>query len=337
MTIEYTFQKAQLNEDERLWLSEVHQSQEFDVKKTKVKLYGKIPNNFDVRKINQRLYQYNHLTLVGIWLIEPESKIFEKVALVITQIKKLILSSPGIDKVSAIDLAKVIGLQEEDVEEALRLMCDLGNFNGGASYSSNGRGFSSITFPTGDDGYDVYLSYDNLNDLMEQYYAWKPPISVGATGINWISPNIVPGAIPNDEVTQKNTTAYINNTAFIMMPINPNRPELEDIYVAIKEACEMFDIKAVRADSIEHQERITDVVLKQIRNCEFLIADLSDDRPNVYYEVGYAHACGRRPILYRKQGTNLHFDLAAFGCPEYQNATTLKALLKKRFEAILGK
>lgn len=329
--MDYTFQKAQLNEDENLWLREVHQSQEFDVKKTKVKLYGKIPKNFDPKKIDQRLYRYDHLTLIGIWLIDPNNKIFDVVAKVLTKIKEMILKSPGIDRVSATDLAEKIGLHEQDVEVALRLMADLGNFMGNGSYGSNNRGYSSITFSSGDDGYDAYLSYENLKDLMEELYTWKPPASVGNAVANWPPLNAMTGVTANDEVKQR------TNTAFIIMPINPNKPELEDIYNAIKEVCEKFGIKAIRADFIEHQESITDIVLKQIRECEFLIADLSYERPNVYYEVGYAHAIGKRPILFRKRGTELHFDLAGFGCPEFQNVTELKSKLDKRFKVMLGK
>ena len=121
------------------------------------------------------------------------------------------------------------------------------------------------------------------------------------------------------------------------MAIDPGAPELEDVLGAMKRACGVFDITAVRADEIEHQDQITAVVLERIRRSEFLIADLSGERPNVYYEVGYAHALGKRPILYRKYGTRVHFDLYVHNVPEYRSATELEALLKRRFEAILGR
>ncbi|MBW2001787.1 MAG: hypothetical protein JRI30_04645 [Deltaproteobacteria bacterium] len=125
--------------------------------------------------------------------------------------------------------------------------------------------------------------------------------------------------------------------AFVLMAMDPDNAELEDIYHAIKDVCVSFDIEAYRADEIEHQDRITDRILYEIKTCEFLIADVTHERPNVYYEIGYAHAINKRPILYRKKGTKLHFDLSVHNIPEYRNATELRDMLTKRLEAILGR
>jgi hypothetical protein len=133
------------------------------------------------------------------------------------------------------------------------------------------------------------------------------------------------------------TASYVSNTAFILMWMDPDRPELVDVHLGIKEVFAEFGINAVRADDIQHQDRITDLVLGKIAQSEFLFADLSGERPNVYYEVGYAHALGKRPILYRRKSTPLHFDLAVHNVPEYENVTQLRSLLRDRLAAMTGR
>ena len=126
------------------------------------------------------------------------------------------------------------------------------------------------------------------------------------------------------------TAEYEPDSAFVMMQIDPHNPELEDRYNAIKDCLGQFGIKAVRADEIEHEDVITDKIREKIRSSEFLIADLTGERPSVYYEIGFAHALKRKVIMYRNKGSKLHFDLAAYNCPEYSNLTNLKSQLVNR-------
>jgi nucleoside 2-deoxyribosyltransferase len=89
--------------------------------------------------------------------------------------------------------------------------------------------------------------------------------------------------------------------------------------------CERVDEAAFTGDIVE---RIRD----GIRNAEFVIADLTDARPNVYLEVGYAWGQGRPVLLVAREGQQLHFDVSHHKCVFY---TTI-GKLAERLERLIG-
>lgn len=148
-----------------------------------------------------------------------------------------------------------------------------------------------------------------------------------------ISPNERSQSAP----AEKETSSYKPDTAFIMMHIDKSIPDLDDTLDTMKQVFKRFGIAARRADEIEHDDAITDRVIQEIESAEFLVADLTGERPSVYYEVGYAHAIKKRVILYHKKGSPIHFDLAHRQCPEYGGQKELRSLLHKRLVAMTGK
>ena len=122
-----------------------------------------------------------------------------------------------------------------------------------------------------------------------------------------------------------------------MMWIDPEKPELEDVYITVKRCFKKFGIKAERVDYIEHDGLITNELIDNIKSSEFLYADLTGARPSVYYEVGFAHAISKRAILFRKKGESIHFDLAGYKCPEYTNLSDLEDKLFKKLSHMTGR
>lgn len=134
-----------------------------------------------------------------------------------------------------------------------------------------------------------------------------------------------------------NLRTYRPGTAFIMMRINPEQPDLKDVRDTVVAVFKKYGVTAVRADDLEHSEGITDRIIKEIKESEHLFTDLTGERPSVYYEIGYAHAIGKSPMLYRKKGTPIHFDLAYRNCPEYENLSQLREMLDKRLSVATGR
>lgn len=122
--------------------------------------------------------------------------------------------------------------------------------------------------------------------------------------------------------------------AFIAMPIDPDDPQLEDVLDAIREACGRCGLNAERVDEPESNERITDRILESIRRAEYVIVDLTNSRPNVFYEAGYAQGRGKIPIYIARQGTPLEFDLKDYPVIFFRNMAGLKDDLERRLRGL---
>lgn len=95
---------------------------------------------------------------------------------------------------------------------------------------------------------------------------------------------------------------------FVAMPIEPANL-FDDVLDSIKEGCNACGLIVERVDEAQTNERITDRILESIQKAEYVIVDLTESRPNVFYEAGYAQGIGKIPIYIAKKGTELEFDL----------------------------
>lgn len=85
----------------------------------------------------------------------------------------------------------------------------------------------------------------------------------------------------------------------------------------------------------ETNEKICDRIVAEIRSCKFLIADVTGERQNVYYEAGFAQGLGRDVIWTCKQGETLHFDTRQYKHIIWQSHEDLKKQLINRIKATI--
>lgn len=94
---------------------------------------------------------------------------------------------------------------------------------------------------------------------------------------------------------------------FVIMPIQGERfgsqdeqriyKEYDERFEAIEKTLSEFDCVAIRIDKEHPPEDIVGTIKQEIRRAQFLVADLTDERPSCYFEAGYAEARGK-PVVY---------------------------------------
>lgn len=95
--------------------------------------------------------------------------------------------------------------------------------------------------------------------------------------------------------------------AFVLMPFSP---EFDDIYkFGIKETAKTIGIKAERVDEQIYAEGILSRIYSQIDRADIVIADMTSRNPNVFYEVGYAHAKDKLCVHLTQSAKDIPFDL----------------------------
>ena len=115
------------------------------------------------------------------------------------------------------------------------------------------------------------------------------------------------------------------NTAFVVMQIG--NPESDDLFDAvIQPAIEAAGLQAKRVDRDNEGGLLKSEIIEFLNNSEIIVADLTNERPNVYLEVGYAMGIDkfRNLVLtcrsdhlpenpgWRPDGPKIHFDLAGY-------------------------
>jgi hypothetical protein len=129
------------------------------------------------------------------------------------------------------------------------------------------------------------------------------------------------------------------NTVFVIMSFSRrNGSRMLDIYSAIKDGCAELKLKATRVDENVGSGFIHGEIIESIAKAEFIICDLTHERPNVYYELGYAHGIGNRPrniLLIAKKGTAVHFDIAPFRVQPYRSAEDLRTIIAGTFKEMV--
>jgi len=113
--------------------------------------------------------------------------------------------------------------------------------------------------------------------------------------------------------------------------------EFSDVYeIGIKETVQKLNLRCERVDEIEFNDSILSQIYKGIQSADLLIADVTGRNPNVFYEIGYAHALAKQVVLIAKDVADIPFDLKGHNHIIYGGQLrTLKSKLEARLRSWL--
>lgn len=127
-------------------------------------------------------------------------------------------------------------------------------------------------------------------------------------------------------------------SAFVVMQFTPPFDELfEDV---IHPVCAEMGIEASRSSDIYRPGLIIQDIIQGLAESQVVIAEITPANPNVFYEVGYAHALNKPTILLanREETAQLPFDLWGFRVVFYDDTirgkSSVESDLRRHLRAI---
>lgn len=108
---------------------------------------------------------------------------------------------------------------------------------------------------------------------------------------------------------------------------------------SLKPGIEDAGYKALRVDSDEHNNKVCDKIIADIRESRFVVADFTGQRNGVYFEAGFAMGLGL-PVIWtvrKDEIDNVHFDTRQYNHIVWEDAADLRRRLAERIRATIGK
>ncbi|MGA2298558.1 MAG: hypothetical protein ABSG15_13510 [FCB group bacterium] len=128
----------------------------------------------------------------------------------------------------------------------------------------------------------------------------------------------------------------MNKTCFVIMPFAENYKQVYDH--GIEPAVKYFGYRCVRADDPYGPRNIVKDIIEYLYYSDFIIADISDFNPNVFYELGISHCMGNKTILICNEKSNKPpFDLSNYHIIFYKESIDgIREVLKEELKATIN-
>ena len=95
----------------------------------------------------------------------------------------------------------------------------------------------------------------------------------------------------------------------------------DDLYrEVIRPVCERSGFEVQRADDVFRPGIILQDIINGLLDSDLVIAEVTPPNPNVFYELGFAHALDKPTVLLARRGGELPFDISGYRVIFYDDA-----------------
>jgi hypothetical protein len=134
------------------------------------------------------------------------------------------------------------------------------------------------------------------------------------------------------------TPSFVARPARVFVVMQFSEP-YQDLYNdVIRPVAAEFGLDAYHVGDVFGPGVILNDIAQGIVDARIVLAEVTPANPNVFYELGYAHALGKPTILLAERGRQLPFDVSAYRCLFYENTIAGKKhvedALRKHLSAI---
>jgi hypothetical protein len=110
----------------------------------------------------------------------------------------------------------------------------------------------------------------------------------------------------------------VEKQGFVVMQFTePYNDLYKEVIQPVAKEC---GVRTTRSDEVTGPGMILADIIREIHESDLIIAEITPANPNVFYEVGYAHALRKPTILIAEKGRQLPFDLSPFRTLFYDNS-----------------
>jgi nucleoside 2-deoxyribosyltransferase len=152
--------------------------------------------------------------------------------------------------------------------------------------------------------------------------------------------NVRPTALGWQELERLSRPVTDSSQAFVAMWFHNTT---NDTYSnGIAPAISATGYKPIRIDKKEHNNKIDDEIIAEIRRSRFVVADFTCEPKNirggVYYEAGFAQGLGLPVIWTCRESSigDLHFDTRQYAHIVWKDVSNLRSQLENRIAATIG-